>query len=41
MPVQFLNDADRERFNNYPKYIQEEDINAFFTISDSDMGTPI
>ena len=36
MPVNILSDADRDRFNRFPEYIQEEDITAFFTLSDSD-----
>ncbi len=36
MPVEILNDAEREKFNNFPNYIHEEDIIIFFTLSDSD-----
>ena len=36
MPVQFLNNAEREKFNNFPNHIYEEDIITFFTLSDSD-----
>ena len=37
MPVQFLNDDERERLSQFPEQIQEEDITAFFTLSASDM----
>jgi hypothetical protein len=36
MPVNILNDVDKERFNLFPKYIQEEDVSKFFTLSESD-----
>ena len=38
MPVQFLNDDERERLSQFPEQIQEEDITAFFTLSASDMA---
>ncbi|MGD9324164.1 MAG: Tn3 family transposase, partial [Desulfobacterales bacterium] len=37
MPVQFLTDEERERLSQFPEYIEEEDIIAFFTLSASDM----
>jgi len=36
MPSYFLTNAERERFNQFPSLISEEDLIAFFTLSASD-----
>ena len=37
MQVQFITDEVRERLNQFPEHIEEEDIIAFFTLLASDM----
>ncbi len=36
MPVNWLSEAERERFNNFPQQISEADIIAFFTLTTDD-----
>jgi TnpA family transposase len=36
MPIDFLTTAERERLNRFPNPITDEDLNAFFTLSDAD-----
>lgn len=36
MPVQFLSDADRDRFNRFPQEIDHQDLKDFFGLSDDE-----
>jgi hypothetical protein len=36
MPVSFLTQSERERLQSFPKEISDEDLTAFFTLSDTD-----
>ncbi len=36
MPVQFLSDADRDRFNRFPQEIDHQDLKDFFWLSDDE-----
>jgi TnpA family transposase len=36
MPIAFLTAAERERLNHFPDPIPDEDLSAFFTLSDAD-----
>ncbi len=36
MPGQFLTDPERETFSGFPTQVPEEDINAYFTLSNAD-----
>jgi Domain of unknown function (DUF4158) len=36
MPIDFLTAAERERLNRFPDPIPDEDLSAFFTLSDTD-----
>ena len=36
MPIGFLSDAERARFNDFPQEISREDVIAYFTLSTSD-----
>ena len=35
MPIDFLTAAERERLNRFPDPIPDEDLSAFFTLSDT------
>lgn len=37
MPVSFLSEAERERFNSFPADLSTNDLIAFFTLSDTDL----
>lgn len=37
MPVSFLSEAERERFNSFPTDLSTDDLIAFFTLSESDL----
>ncbi len=37
MPVSFLSDAERERFNSFPADLSTDDLIAFFTLSEGDL----
>lgn len=37
MPVSFLSEAERERFNSFPADLSTEDLIAFFTLSENDL----
>jgi TnpA family transposase len=37
MPVNFLSEAERERFNSFPADLSTGDLIAFFTLSESDL----
>lgn len=37
MPVSFLSEAERERFNSFPADISTDDLIAFFTSSENDL----
>jgi TnpA family transposase len=37
MPVSFLSEAERERFNSFPADLSTPDLIAFFTLSDNDL----
>jgi hypothetical protein len=36
MPGSFLSEVERDRLNRFPSLIPDEDLIAFFTLSDSD-----
>lgn len=38
MPVNFLTDAERTRLNNFPVVVEENDLSAFFTLTDADLN---
>ncbi len=37
MPVSFLSEAERRRFNSFPADLSSDDLIAFFTLSDNDL----
>ncbi len=37
MPVNFLSEAERERFNSFPADLSSDDLIAFFTLSENDL----
>lgn len=37
MPVSFLSEAERKRFNSFPAGLPTEDLIAFFTLSENDL----
>lgn len=37
MPVSFLSEAERERFNLFPADLSTEDLIAYFTLSENDL----
>lgn len=37
MPVSFLSDAERQRFNSFPADMSPADLIAFFTLSENDL----
>ena len=36
MPVNFLSDAERERWQCFPGTVPQDDLHAFFLLTDSD-----
>ena len=37
MPVSFLSEAERERFNSFPADLADDDLIAYFTLGESDL----
>lgn len=36
MPIGFLTEAEREQLSHFPEHIPEDDLNAFFLLSEAD-----